>query len=273
MTSRPAWRGVMPRVWRCLALLQLLVAGMGVLRAQDQFEIHVLEYEQLAPGEFTFETHLNYVGSGTRTFEGTVAPTQDQLHVTYELTGGITSYASFGVMQLNAKLPGSGLQAAGWRLVPHFYIPARWHWPVDVGLVAEFAFEKAAWSANSETIELVPILEKHIGRTEIDVNPEIGRALHGPDVGRGWDFGIAARVGYRATKRFTPTFEYYGDWGKLPAFAPLQNQSHLVLPGADFHLGNRVIWNVGVGFGLTSTGDQIVYKSRIEISFGRPSRH
>ena len=79
MTSRPAWRGVMPRVWRCLALSQLLVAGMGVLRAQDQFEIHVLEYEQLEPGEFTFETHMNYVGSGTHTFEGTVAPTQDRL--------------------------------------------------------------------------------------------------------------------------------------------------------------------------------------------------
>ncbi len=273
MTSRPAWRGVMPRVWRCFALSQLLLAGMVVLRAQDQFEIHVLEYEELEPGEFTLETHLNYVGSGTRTFEGSVAPTEDQLHVTYELTGGITSYASLGVMQLNAKLPGSGLQAAGWRLVPHFYVPARWRWPVDVGLVAEFGFEKAAWSADSRTVELVPILEKHLGRAEIDVNPEIGRALHGPDVDRGWDFGLAARVGYRATKRFTPTFEYYGEYGELSAFAPLRNQSQVVVPGGDFHLGKKIIWNVGVGFGLTSAGDRVVYKSRLEISFGGRSQH
>lgn len=273
MTSQPAWRGVMPRVCRCLALCHVLLAGPGWLRAQDQFEIHVLEYEELEPGEFTFETHMNYAGEGTRTFEGPVAPTHDQLHVTWELTGGITSYASFGIMQLNAKLPGSGLQAAGWRLVPHFYVPARWHWPVDVGLVAEFAFEKAAWSANSRSIELVPVIEKHIGRAEIDVNPEMGRALHGPDVSRGWDFGLAARVGYRVTKRFTPSVEYYGDYGELPAFQPWRNQSHMLLPGGDFRLGNRVIWNVGVGFGLTSAGDQLVYKSRLEISFGRRSRH
>ncbi len=273
MTSQPAWRGVMFRVCRCLVLCQLLFAGPRWLRAQDQFEIHVLEYEELEPGEFTLETHMNYVGEGTRTFEGTVAPTHDQLHVTYEVTGGITSYASMGIMQLNAKLPGSGLQAAGWRLVPHFYVPARWHWPIDVGLVAEFAFEKAAWSADSRSIELVPVLEKHLGRTEIDLNPEIGRALHGPNVGRGWDVGLAARLGYRVTKVFTPSIEYYGDWGQLTAFQPLGDQRHTVLPGGDFHLAKRVIWNVGVGFGLTSGGDRLIYKSRLEISFGGRPAH
>jgi hypothetical protein len=273
MTSPPALRGAMFRVCRCLALCQLLLGGPGWLQAQDQFEIHVLEYEQLEPGEFTLETHVNYVGEGTRTFDGPVAPTQNQLHVTYELTGGITSYASMGVMQLNAKLPGSGLQTAGWRLVPHFYVPPRWRWPLDVGLVAEFGFEKAAWSADSLTVELVPILEKHVGRAEFDVNPEIGRALHGPNVGRGWDFGLAARVGYRATKRITPSIEYYGAYGELPAFQPLRDQSHVILPGGDFRLGNRVVWSVGVGFGVTSAGDQIVYKSRLEIFFGGRSRH
>jgi hypothetical protein len=273
MPSQPAWRRVTLRVCRCAALFHLFLGGMGVLRAQDPFEIHVLEYEDLEPAEFTLETHLNFVGSGTRTWDGSVAPTQGQLHVTYELTGGITSYASLGVMQLNAKLPGSGLQAVGWRLVAHFYIPARWRWWVDVGLVAEFGFEKPAWSADSRTVELVTILEKHIGRAEIDVNPEIGKALHGPDVGRGWDFGLAARVGYRAAKAFTPTVEYYGDYGALPAFQPLRDQSQVVVPGGDFHLGKKVIWNVGIGVGLTSAGDRLVYKSRIEVSFGGRSQH
>src|ERR1700759_5100763 len=100
MTSLPAWRGVLPRVCRCLALCHLILVGRGWLQAQDQFEIHVLEYEKLAPGEFTLETHMNYVGEGTGKYEGPVAPTQDQLHITYELTGGITNYASIGIMQL-----------------------------------------------------------------------------------------------------------------------------------------------------------------------------
>ena len=44
------------------------------LRAQDPFEIHVYEYETLAPRHFTLETHLNFVGIGTNAPEGTGVP-------------------------------------------------------------------------------------------------------------------------------------------------------------------------------------------------------
>ncbi len=50
------------RQWCAFARhLSVLMVSMGALCAQDPFEIHVLEYEQLKPGEFTFENHLNYV--------------------------------------------------------------------------------------------------------------------------------------------------------------------------------------------------------------------
>jgi hypothetical protein len=76
--------------WR----LSLCLLFAALAQAQDPFEIHVYEYETLRRGQFTFETHLNYVGKGTRTFEGPVAPFQDQLHMTFELTAGLTDYAS-----------------------------------------------------------------------------------------------------------------------------------------------------------------------------------
>ena len=48
------------RPWCVLARhVLVLVFSTGVLYAQDTFEIHVLEYGQLQPGEFTFENHLN----------------------------------------------------------------------------------------------------------------------------------------------------------------------------------------------------------------------
>jgi hypothetical protein len=90
----------------------------GLAHAQDPFEIHVYEYETLHRGQFTFETHLNYVGKGTRTFEGPVAPFQDQLHMTFELTAGLTDYASLGFMQLNARRVGHTLDFAGWGWSP-----------------------------------------------------------------------------------------------------------------------------------------------------------
>jgi hypothetical protein len=267
MTLRRPWCALARHLWRTCAISSALIASIAVSRAQDPFEIHVLEYEDLQPGDFTFETHLNYVGKGTTAYQGALAPTQDQLHLTYELTGAVTHYASLGVMQLNGKLPGRALETVGWRLVPHIYVPRSWHWPVNIGLVAEFSFEKDAWSEDSPSVEILPIIEKHFGRTEIDLNPTFGRSLHGPDISRGWDFGLAARLGYRATKRFTPSLEYYSNWGILPAFAPVTRQANQIVPGGDFRLGRNVIWNVGIGFGTTPAGDRLVYKTRLEISF------
>jgi hypothetical protein len=211
----------------------VLMVSMGVLYAQDPFEIHVLEYEQLEPGEFTFENHMNYVAQS--------ANTQSVFHDTYELTAGVTGDVSFGIMQLNAWRPGGPLESAGWRLVPHLYVPRSWHLPVDLGLVAEFAFERAAWDPDTRSVTILPILEKRFGRAQFDLNPTFGRSLHGPDTDRGWGLGLAARVGFESTKRFTPSLEYYCDWGPLPAFEPFVAQTHQILPGGDIRLRKNII--------------------------------
>jgi hypothetical protein len=226
--------------WRSFALAALPILLAGLAHAQDLFEIHVLEYEQLRPREFTWEDHTNYAGSGL-------------LHVTHELTGGITDHISFGVMQLNARRPGTPLESAGFRLVPHLYAPRSWRWPIDVGLVAEFSFNDTAWFPDSRSVELVPIIEKRFGRFQIDLNPAVGRSH------RTWDSGLAARLAFAATRRFTPSLEYYGDRSQ---------QAHQIFPGADFRLRKNIVWNLGVGVGLTPFTDRIVYKSRFEISFG-----
>jgi hypothetical protein len=83
------------RPWCAFAChLPALIVSMGVLCAQDPFEIHVLEYEELKPCEFTFENHMNYVE------QDTTANTQSVFHDTYELTAGVMNDVSFGVMQL-----------------------------------------------------------------------------------------------------------------------------------------------------------------------------
>jgi hypothetical protein len=256
------------RQWCAFARhLAVLLVSIGSLCAQDPFEIHVLEYEQLHPGELTFENHMNYVE------QGATAATQSIFHDTYELTAGIANDVSFGVMQLNARRPGGPLESAGWRLVPHFYVPRSLHLPVDLGLVVEFAFENPPWAAASRSVTILPVLEKRFQRIQVDLNPTFGRSLHGPDTDRGWGFGLAARVGFGSGKRFTPSLEYYGDWGPLPAFEPLATQMHQIFPGGDIRLRKNAIWNLGVGVGLTPASDRLVFKSRLEISFGGKGRH
>ena len=237
---------------------------------QDPFEIHVYEYEQMAPGEFTLEGHFNFVGVGTKSFDGTVAPTQHQFHMTYEVTGGVTNDVSVGFMLLTAVRPGgSGLEYAGWRVLPHFYVPKSWHLPVDLGLVTEFSFQRTTYEENPNRVEVRPIIEKSIGRVQLDFNPVFERALHGPGVHQGWNFEPAYRVGYELNERFSPSLEYYSAYGPLRNFLPVNQQTHQLFPGGDLKLTKNLLWSFGIGVGLTRAGERLIYKSRLEYSFGR----
>jgi hypothetical protein len=244
---------------RLFALLALIAARAC---AQDPFEIHVYEYETLSPLRFTLEQHLNYWAIGSKEFDGTAAPSNDQLHMTYELTGGITNQISVGVMQLNGVIPGTGFQHAGWRVLPHFYAPKSWHLPVDLGLVTEFSFVRPQFLADTRHVEIRPILERTAGAFQLDFNPVFARALHGPGIRDGWTFEPAARVAYGAkSTRLRPYLEWYSEINPV--------QVHQLFPGVDLNLGHDIVWSLGVGTGLTSEPPRLVIKSHLEFEFGR----
>src|SRR2546423_13978526 len=94
----------------------LLCVAVGRSAAQDAFEIQVYEYETVPRGRWNLETHLNYVARGVRTFEGPVAPTHGQTHLTFELTRDITSYFELAGYLVTARREGSGGEFAGWRV-------------------------------------------------------------------------------------------------------------------------------------------------------------
>jgi hypothetical protein len=137
--------------------------------------------------------------------------------MTFELTEGLTDNIAVGVMLLTAVRPGGpALEYAGWRVLPHFYAPKSWNLPVDLGFIAELAFQNTSYDEDSRHVELRPVLGKQVGKVEIDFNPVFARALHGPGVRDGWGFEPAARFAYEMNKRFTPSVEYYASTGPLP---------------------------------------------------------
>jgi hypothetical protein len=81
-----------------------------VARAQDAFEIQIYEYETVPKGRWNLENHINYVGKGTKLLEGTVAPMNNQFHLTFELTRGITNYYETAAYLLTAHRPGAGYE-------------------------------------------------------------------------------------------------------------------------------------------------------------------
>ena len=239
--------------------------------AQDPFEIHVYDYETLKPGQFTLEQHLNYWAIGSKESEGTLAPTNDQLHMTYELTGAITDHISLGFMQLNAVLPGEGFEYAGWRFLPHFYAPESWGLPVEAGLVVEFSFARPQFIADTAHVEVRPILQRRIKDFELVFNPVFARGLRGTEVGEGWSFEPAARVAYGDSEkqRFVPYLEWYSELGPVPDFEPGSRQVHQLFPGVDIKLARHLTWSVAPGVGLTPVEPRLVFKSHLEFEFGR----
>jgi len=250
-----------------LLLAVLLVSDP--LHAQDPFEIQVYEYATVPKGMWNLETHLNYVAEGTKSFEGSVAPTNNQSHVAFELTRGLTSHFELAGYLVLARRIGNGPEYVGWRVRPRVSLPESWGLPLNVSISAEVAFPRPLYEENATTLEIRPILEKSIGRFQLDFNPVIGRALRGPRTKEGWDFEPGARFAYALTRRFEPSLEYYGAIGPLGNVLPTNQQVHQFFPGGDLKIGENIVWNFGVGIGLTHAGNRLVYKARIGILFGR----
>jgi hypothetical protein len=246
----------------------LLLLCAAALRAQDPFEIHVYEYEPLPLGTFTYEAHLNYVAKGTTTYGGLLAPTQDQFHYSSEVTAGLTDDFRAAFVILTAKRWDAPLQYAGFRVLPHIYAPPRWHLPLNLGLVAEFSFAKDAYVDNPRQLELRSIVEKHIGRLQLDGNPVFSHSLGNVPKSQGWVFEPAARVGWQVSKTFTPSVEYYGSWGPVGHPCELQDQIHQLFAGGDLRLGEHLTWSFGAGFGVTQAAAGLTLKSHFQFEFG-----
>jgi hypothetical protein len=51
---------------------------------------------------------------------------------------------------------------------------------MNLGFVAEFSFERPLFDHDTRQVELRGIIEKHVGRLQMDGNAVFERALHGP---------------------------------------------------------------------------------------------
>jgi hypothetical protein len=244
----------------------LLLAGLLCLArasAQDQFEVHIYEYEPLSWREYSLETHLNLTAQGTNLRDGSLLPTRDQTHLTLEPTLGLSENFAVGFMFLNAWEPGYSPQFAGWRVLPHFYAPKSWHLPVSLAFVAEFSFQNARYEENTRRVELRPILDREFSRWQIVFNPVFERALHGPGTRRGWNFEPAMLLRLKR-RSFSPSVEYYGEIESTNIHPRAQPQVHELFLGGDWRVTQIFSVNMGAGFDVGPRGPGIVLKSRFE---------
>lgn len=244
----------------------LLVLGFCVLavsplvQAQDNYEIQVYASEPIGKGVTMLEIHSNFTVDGEKQTVNGVKPSNHSMHETLEITHGWTDWFETGFYVFSSIQPDGGWQWVGDHIRPRISVPASWHLPVGLSVSQEVGYQRREFSEDTWNYELRPIIDKTVGRWYFSFNPTFDRALHGLNVGRGWEFSPNVKVSFDFTKKITGGFEYYGALGPVSSFDPISQQSTQIFPTIDLNLSPNWELNFGAGVDVTDHSDHVIVK-------------
>jgi hypothetical protein len=245
--------------WRLAALITLGCLPLPGF-AQGNYEIQVYGADTVPPQNLMVELHSNFTVEGQRSTIDGVYPTYHQEHETVELTEGINDWSEVGFYIFTSEQDGHGVQWVGDHIRPRIRVPESWEWPVGLSLSTEVGFQRSAYSTDTWTWEIRPIIDKSIGRWYFAFNPALERTLHGPDVNQGWGFSPSAKVGFDITRVVSAGLEWYADDGAIRRFAPVHDQQQQVFLVTDLNVSPVWEINIGVGIGATGSTDHLIVK-------------
>jgi hypothetical protein len=252
------------------AAVYLLVLSPVLLRAQGSYEIQVYGSETVKPGETMVELHSNFTISGSKSVTDGMRPTEHQFHETLEITHGFSPIFEVGFYVFTSEDAHYGVNWVGDHIRPRIRVPEEWKWPVGVSFSAEIGYQRAAYSPDTWTLELRPIVDKQLGKLYVCFNPTIDRSFHGPGVSQGLTFSPNVKVGYDFKKKVSAGFEYYGSVGPITGFDPISQQQQQLFAVTDLNLSEKWEFNFGVGVGMTGSSDHLLIKMILgrRFSFG-----
>ena len=247
------------------SLLSLLLVGICLIAftvraSENNFEIIVHPSETVAAGHVDVELHNNIAVSGTTKKMDGVLPTQHALNESLEFAYGFTSWFETTVYSAVSVQPGMDGRWVGERIFPRIRAPESWGLPLGIGLGTTVTYQQRAFSADTWSMEIVPIIDKRWGPCYFSINPAVGRSLKGETTGRGWEFSPALKGSYNITRTVAVGIEYYSSLGPVRAFDPVGEQQHTLFSAVDVNLGTQWELNFGAGVGLTGASDALVLK-------------
>ncbi len=219
-----------------LVLCAALVTSSPVA-AQNNFEIQVYGSETVAPGSTMVELHSNVAAEGSTKTTDHLLRTQGAFHETLEITQGWTPWFETGFYVFTSIQPDTTWEWVGDHIRPRVRAPESWHLPVGLSLSAEVGYQRRAFSTDTWTLELRPIIDKQWKSWYGSINPVLDRAIKGESTGSGFEFSPAAKVSYTVAPKAAVGLEYY-----------------------DLDLGPKWEFNFGVGLGLTPSTDRLIVK-------------
>ncbi len=240
----------------CALFLMLSV----VIKAQDNYEIQVYGSETVEKGHTMVELHSNFTFAGSTTINDGVLPTNHVFHETIEITHGWTTWFETGFYFFNTIGNDGRTAYVGSHIRPRVAVPESWKWPVGVSLSTEFGFQKSAYSANTATLEIRPIIDKKWGKIYIALNPTLDQSFAGPDANRGMIFSPNVKGSYDVSKVVALGLEYYGSTGPFFHYDPYQEEEHQLFIATDLNFDPNWEFNAGYGRGFTNATDKSIFK-------------
>jgi hypothetical protein len=249
------------RLLVCVLPVTALLPATG--RAQDNYEIQVYGSSLVPPHRTMVELHSNFTAEGRAAVVDGLAPTEHAFHETLEVTHGFAPWLEVGFYVFTSVRDGNGWSWVGDHIRPRLAVPESWHWPVGVSLSTEVGYQRRAFSADTWTWEIRPIIDQQLGRWYWALNPALERSLQGENAGRGWEFSPNAAVSYDVSRQVTAALEYYGALGPVAGFDPAPAQRHQLFVAVDLNVSPRWEINLGVGRGVTASTDRLLLKTII----------
>lgn len=241
-------------------LLLPVVLCSCCVQAQDNYEIQVYGSPTVEKGRTMVELHSNFTMNGSKTGFGQQLPTNHVLHETIELTHGWTPWFETGFYIFNSIGSDGRTAFVGSHIRPRATVPAGWRWPVGVSLSTEFGFQKAAFDANTCSVEIRPIIDKTWKKLYMAINPTLEKSFAGSDVNTGFIFSPNVKGSYALSELLALGLEYYGSTGPFFHYYSYQQQEHQLFAATDLNFGADWECNAGVGYGITSVTDKLIVK-------------
>jgi hypothetical protein len=241
-------------------LTALFVLAALSLKAQDNYEIQVYGAETMEKGHTMLELHSNYTANGSKriTADGEL-PTDHVFHETIEITHGWTPWFETGFYIFNSIGSDGRTAYVGSHIRPRVAVPESWKWPVGLSLSVEFGFQKAAFSPNTSTLEVRPIIDKKWGGLYLAFNPTVDKSFAGPAENVGFIFSPNAKISYDFSKVIALGVEYYGSTGPFFHYDSLDEQDHQFYIATDLNFSNNWEFNAGIGHG-SQESDRSIFK-------------
>ena len=194
--------------------------------AQGNFEIQVYGSETVAPGTTMVELHSNSAIRGTTRTEDGIRPTQHAVHETLEVTQGWTSWFETGFYVFTSIQPDTRWEWVGNHIRPRVRAPESWELPVGLSLSAEVGYQRRAFSTDTWTIEMRPIIDK---QWRAGTSRSIRRSTgpQGPGTSTGVEFSPDAKVAVDVTKVVASGSSTTVALGRVDHFEAPRHQHHL----------------------------------------------